>query len=89
MGVLPLRKDSQELKAAVERALSEGPLTITRDGVPAAVLVPAEEYQRMAKAERPTIIEYLLKPLPSGGIELDELIGPRSGPSRRPPPDFD
>ncbi|HEY0832269.1 MAG TPA: hypothetical protein VGE72_00045 [Azospirillum sp.] len=25
MGVLPLKKDSQELKAAVERALSEGP----------------------------------------------------------------
>jgi len=93
MGVLPLRKDNQELMAAVDRALSEGPLTITRDGVPAAVLVPAEEYQRMAQrmagAERPSIIEYLLKPLPGGGVELDEAIGPRSGPSRRPPPDFD
>ena len=89
MGVLPLKKENDELRAVIERALSEGPLTITRDGVPAAVIVPAEEYQRLTGERRPDIIEYLLRPLPGGGIDLDEYIGPRSGPSSRPPPDFD
>jgi len=89
MGVLPLKKDDEELRAVVERALSEGPLTITQDGVPTAVLVPAEEYQRLTGERRPSIIDYLMKPLPGGGIDLDEYIGPRAGPSTRPLPDFD
>ena len=89
MGVLPLRKDDDALRALVERALSEGPLTITRDGVPVAVISPAGEAQQPADERPPNLIEYLLTPLPGGGIDLDEFIGPRSGPSTRPPPDFD
>ncbi|HYD70307.1 type II toxin-antitoxin system prevent-host-death family antitoxin [Azospirillum sp.] len=93
MGVLPLRKDNQELKAAVDRALSEGPLTITRDGVPAAVLVPAEEYQRMAQrlagAERPTLGQLILRRAPEDAVDLDALIGPRNGVWRREAPDFE
>lgn len=60
MGVLPLKKDNDELRTVVE-----------------------------AGEPRPNIIEYLLKPLPDGGIDLDEYIRPRGGPWRRQPPDFD
>jgi prevent-host-death family protein len=89
MGVLPLHEESQELKAAVERALSEGPLTITRDGVAAAVLVPADDYERMAKAERPTLGQLILRRAPEDAVDLEALIGPRGGVWRREAPDFE
>ncbi|WP_448188948.1 type II toxin-antitoxin system prevent-host-death family antitoxin [Azospirillum sp. sgz301742] len=89
MGVLPLKKDNEELRAVVERALSEGPLTITRDGVPAAVVVPAEEYQRLTGERRPTLTELILRRPQEAAVDLDPYIGPRGGAWRREPPDFE
>ncbi len=89
MGILQLKDDDRALLAAVERALAEGPLTIVRDGAPAAVVLSADEYRRLSDAKRPSIIDHLLAPLPDGGIDLDQYIEPRRGPSTRALPDFD
>lgn len=89
MGVLPLKKDDDALRALVERALSEGPLTITRDGVPVAVITPAEGAQSSAPERRPTLTELILRRPIEEGIDLDEYIGPRTRSWSRPPPDFD
>ncbi|WP_448208396.1 type II toxin-antitoxin system prevent-host-death family antitoxin [Azospirillum sp. sgz302134] len=89
MGILQLKDDNRELASAVERALREGPLTIVRDGTPTAVVLSADEYSRLADAKKPTIIDHLLKSMPDGGIDLDEYMEPRHGPSTREAPDFD
>ncbi len=54
----------QEAKARfsefLEASLKEGPQVVTRRGVPAAVLVPAETWARMAQAREPTLKDLLL-----------------------------
>jgi len=62
----------QEAKARfsemVERALREGPQTVTRHGKPVAVLVKADQYQRL-RAGGKTFKE-LLASAPLEGLEI-------------------
>ena len=62
----------QEAKARfselVERTLKEGPQTVTRHGKPVAVLVPADEYQRLRTGGKS--FKALLGSAPLAGVEI-------------------
>ena len=62
----------QEAKARfsemVERTLREGPQTVTRHGKPVAVLVRADEYQRLRGGRR--TFKALLASAPLDGVEI-------------------
>lgn len=45
-------------------AIKEGPQTVTRRGIEAAVLVPIEEWRRLQHAARPSLKDLLLAPEP-------------------------
>ncbi|WP_434613946.1 hypothetical protein [Azospirillum sp. B2RO_4] len=96
MGVLYSKADDPGLDAAIERALAEGPLTIVRPGKPSMVMLSATDYERLRgeisapQAPRPrNLIEALLRPVDTVGIDLTEAIGERHGPNTRKPVDFD
>jgi antitoxin Phd len=52
----------------VERTLKEGPQTVTRHGKPVAVLVPADQYQRMRTKGK--TLKALLSEAPLENIEI-------------------
>lgn len=52
----------------VERALRDGPQTVTRHGKPVAVLVRAEEYQRLRAGRKS--FKTLLASAPLRGVEI-------------------
>ena len=57
----------------IEKAKSEGPQTITRNGRRAAVLVAAEEWERKMKPKE-SLVEFFAKsPLRGSGINLDSM----------------
>jgi prevent-host-death family protein len=64
------------LSTVIERALSEGPQTITRYGKEAAVLVSAEEWSRRT-ARKGNLAEFFAaSPLRGSGIDLERLRDP-------------
>jgi prevent-host-death family protein len=62
----------QEAKARfsemVERALKEGPQTVTRHGKPVAVVVPADEYRRLRTGGKR--LKAMLAAAPLQGVEI-------------------
>ena len=52
----------------VERTLKEGPQTVTRHGKPVAVLVPAQQYQRMRT--RGKSLKAMLASAPLEGVQI-------------------
>lgn len=71
---------SELLNAAIE----EGPQTVTRRGVDAAVLVPIEEWHRLQNAARPSLKSLLLAPAPRFTLR----IPPRGKYRSRKPVEF-
>jgi hypothetical protein len=74
----------------LEAAVKEGPQIVTKRGVETAVLVPIEEWQRLAdrstvKEKRPTLKDLLLAEEPRFDLE----IPPRGSYRHRRPPSFD
>jgi prevent-host-death family protein len=67
----------QEAKARfsemVERALKEGPQTVTRHGKAVAVLVPAEEYRRLRTGGKS--FKALLAAAPLTGVDIKRSRG--------------
>ena len=57
----------------IEKANSEGPQTITRNGRRAAVLVAVEEWERRAKRQGTLAEFFAASPLRGSGIKLDRL----------------
>lgn len=57
----------------IERAKSEGPQTITRNGRKAAVLVAAEEWERKTRPRGSLLDFFANSPLRGSGINLDRL----------------
>ena len=53
MRTWPLQDAKARFSELVKRALSEGPQEVTRHGYPAVVVVPATEYQRLARRREP------------------------------------
>ena len=59
-----LQEAKNKLSEVVERALHEGPQTITRHGRPVVVVVAAEEYDRATRREK---LSAVLRACPSKG----------------------
>ena len=66
----------------LDAAIKKGPQVVTRRGVKTAVLVPIEEWERLQKAARPTL---LLAPEP----RFDNIIPERRVWRRRPIVEFE
>ena len=58
----------------VDRALTEGPQTVTRRGAPAVVVLAVEQYERLRK-RRADFVEFLLA-APLEGLDLSRDPGP-------------
>lgn len=67
---------SELLRASIE----DGPQTVTRRGVPLAVLVSVEQWNALRRTASPTLKDLLL----SATGRTDELVPPRTRLSRRP-----
>ncbi len=81
MGTWPVQDAKARFSELLERCLSEGPQTIIKRGVEAAVLVPAQEWHRMKHSARPRLKELLLGDGPRFDLELSSRRRFR----RRPP----
>ena len=68
-----MRWQLQQAKArfseVVQRAIEDGPQTVTRRGKPAVVVVAADEFEQM-RERTPTLKELLLE-CPLEGVDLD------------------
>jgi antitoxin Phd len=67
MGKWPVQEAKARFSELMERALTEGPQTITRHGAERVVVVSIEEYRVLA-AHRPDFKAHLL-----GGPKVDEF----------------
>lgn len=77
----PVQDAKARFSEMLDACLEKGPQMITRRGAEAAVLVPAEQWQRLSNQARPTLKELLL----SAEARSDLSIPPRSERRRRPP----
>jgi len=85
MKAWPVQDAKAKFSEMLETCLREGPQMVTRRGQEAAVLVPIEEWERLAKANRPTLKELLL----ADYARTDDLVPPRRKWRRRRPIVFD
>ncbi|TPJ73832.1 type II toxin-antitoxin system Phd/YefM family antitoxin [Mesorhizobium sp. B2-7-1] len=77
-----LQDAKNNLSKLVQQAREKGPQTITLRGKPAAVVLAAEEYERLV-GSKPSLVEYLLSG-PEWDDEFAEEVNRRSkGPGRR------
>ncbi len=83
-----LQDAKNHLSKVVEKALTEGPQTVTRRGKRTAVVLSVEEYDRLTKdKDRPSFIEHLLSG-PEWPDDLYKEVNRRSKTPSRPPIDF-
>jgi antitoxin Phd len=76
----PLHDAKNRLSTLVDKALTDGPQTITRHGEPAVVVLAVSEFRRLTGRE-PTLEDLLLaapEDVPESLPDLADLIGPRS-----------
>ncbi len=64
-----LQKAKAKFSEVVQRAIEDGPQTVTRRGKPAVVVVAAEEFERL-REQTPTLKALLLE-CPLEGIDLE------------------
>ena len=65
-----LQEAKNRLSEVVRKAREEGPQTITLHGVDAVVVVDAEEYNKLARKPRGTLVEFFRKS-PLAGVRLN------------------
>jgi prevent-host-death family protein len=80
----PVQDAKARFSELLETCLKDGPQLVTRRGEKAAVLVPAAEWERLSKANKPTLKDLLL----SDFARTDNLVPPRRK-WRRRSVDFD
>ena len=80
-----VREAKARFSELLETSLAEGPQVITRRGVETAVLVPIEQWRRLARMAKPNLKELRLAPEP----RADALTSPRRKLPGRVPPTFD
>lgn len=85
MKTWPVQDAKARFSELLDRCLEEGPQIVTRRGIEAAVLVPAEAWRRMQQAARPSLKELLL----TDEGRSDVLLPPRGGRRRRAPETID
>jgi prevent-host-death family protein len=76
----PVQDAKARFSELLNTCLREGPQVVTRRGVDAAVLVPAQDWQRLQQSARPTLKELLLALTPRC-----ELRTPKRGRLNRRP----
>jgi antitoxin Phd len=69
----PLQEAKNRLSHVVRQAATDGPQTITVHGKPAAVLLSAEEYQRLTRPATSLIEFFQQSPLLGVDLEMDTL----------------
>lgn len=70
-----LQDAKNRFSTVVNAAQAGSPQTVTRRGVPVAVVVSAEEYQRLHRLDRlqaPSFVDLLLA-IPQGGEDIERL----------------
>ncbi len=70
MGKWPLQDAKNRLSEVVRKAREEGPQVITLRGDEAVVVVAAEDYRKLARRPKGTLVEFFRKS-PLAGITLD------------------
>lgn len=81
-----LQDAKNNFSKVVQKAIHEGPQTVTLRGKPAAVVISAEEFERL-QGRKPSFVEHLLSG-PEWDDEMVEEINRRSKVPSRPPVDF-
>jgi antitoxin Phd len=74
----PVQDAKSRFSELLDACLRDGPQLVTRRGVDAAVIVPADQWRRLAGAAKPTLKELLLSDRARGGLPV-----PRRGRKRR------
>jgi antitoxin Phd len=77
----PVQQAKARFSELLETCLAEGPQMISKRGVDAAVLVPADEWRRLKRVAQPSLKQLLLTD--DARIELNYAI--RGDPNRRQP----
>jgi len=75
----PVQDAKARFSELLETCLKEGPQLVTRRGAEAAVLVPAEQWRRLARAAKPSLKDLLLTDEARAGL----IIPPRGSKRRR------
>jgi prevent-host-death family protein len=68
--VWPVQDAKARFSEMLEACLKKGPQLVTRRGIDAAVLVPAEQWQRLASSAKPTLKELLLTDEDRGELNI-------------------
>lgn len=84
MKVWPVQDAKARFSELLDMCEREGPQVVTRRGIEAAVLVPAEEWKRITHRSRRTLKELLLADDGRGDLDLP----PRGAARRRGVPAF-
>ncbi len=70
MKIWPVQDAKARFSEMLDACLKKGPQLVTRRGVDAAVLVPVEQWQRLANDSRPTLKELLLSDEGRGELNI-------------------
>lgn len=70
MKTWPVQDAKARFSEMLDACLKTGPQLVTRRGVDAAVLVPAEHWQRLANDAKPTLKELLLSDAGRGELSV-------------------
>lgn len=82
MKAWPVQDAKARFSEMLDACVKSGPQMITRRGAEAAVLVPAEQWQRLSSQARPTLKELLLSDEARGDLNI-----PARGRRRRRQPE--
>jgi antitoxin Phd len=66
----PVQDAKARFSELLDACLKKGPQLVTRRGVETAVLVPAEQWQRLTSAAKPTLKELLLSDAARGDLNI-------------------
>jgi prevent-host-death family protein len=69
----PVRDARARLSELIDKAVSEGPQTVTKNGKPVAVLVSAEEWDKRRKPKGTLVNFFLNSPLRNSGLKVERF----------------
>jgi prevent-host-death family protein len=72
MKVWPVQDAKARFSELLDDCLKDGPQIVTRRGVETAVLVPADQWKRLAARSRPSLKELLLTDWARGDLRIPE-----------------
>jgi prevent-host-death family protein len=74
-GSWPVAKAKAQFSALIDRALEEGPQTVTRNGRAAVVVVSAKQWKQRARPKGSIVDFFLNSPLHGSGLQTTRLKG--------------